>query len=286
MTDDVVKPRPFLKWVGGKTQLLPELIARIPTTWHRETDIYVEPFVGAGALFWELLPKRACLGDLNAELFVAWLALEKCYFDETLEWLRDAKRDYQENPEAAYYRWRSLLIQESEVGRQAARTIFLNKAGFNGLYRVNKNGQFNVPWGKNPKAEICDVINLRACAAALREIEVSIKLCDFEDWMNIPVGSLVYFDPPYVPLSKTSNFTSYTKGGFPYKDQLRLAAFAANLRDKGVHVMLSQAADESLIDQYRRLGFACDLVSARRNVNSAGSKRGPVGEYIIYGSGK
>jgi len=279
-----LQPRPFLKWVGGKTQLLPELIARIPKAWNRETDLYVEPFLGGGALFWELQPKRAWLGDANEELYNAWLSLNACYFDELLEWLGDLARGYQENPEGVYQYQRRLALSREDVARRAARTIFLNKTCFNGLYRVNREGHFNTPWGKNPKACVLDRSNLRACSEFLRLIELNLGRGDFAEFHSCR-GAFYYFDPPYIPVSKTSSFTAYTTAGFTYYDQLRLATHAYWLRNCGNHVMLSQAADELLVDQYRRLGFTCDLVPARRNVNSKGDKRGRVGEYIIYGSG-
>jgi DNA adenine methylase len=279
------KPRPFLKWAGGKTQLLPELLKRIPKTWNRETDFYVEPFVGAGALFWELQPAHAILNDANEELYIAWLALEACYIKEFFTVLGALRGYYAARPEETYYEWRALKVKPDYIGMRAARTVFLNKAGFNGLYRVNADGGFNVPWGRNPKANIFDEENLAACAEFLRGADLVFHRGDFADALPAapPPGTLVYCDPPYVPVSKTSNFTTYTAGGFPYVDQLRLVQYAVWLRDCGCHVMLSQAADEILIDQYRRCGFKCDLVSARRNVNSKAGKRGPVGEYIIHG---
>ena len=165
---------------------------------------------------------------------------------------------------------------------QAADFIFLNKAGFNGLYRVNKAGQFNVSWGKKPKVTICDTENLRLCSAALRDAD--LRSADFATALDAEcmAGVLVYCDPPYVPVSKTANFTTYTAAGFTYTDQIRLLACAVEWKRAGAHVILSQAADESLIEQYRRCGFKCDQVQARRAVNSKGTGRGCVPEYIIW----
>jgi len=282
----MLKPKPFLRWAGGKTQLLPELLAHIPSTWNRETDFYVEPFVGAGALFWELQPAHAILNDANEELINIWHSLQ-CRSEELISHLCEVATSYAKEPEKLYYELRNLPEGECRTTCSpcgAARTIFLNKAGFNGIYRVNAKGGFNVPWGHNPKANVCDEANLRACAQSLKDWNVDLRSGDFADaFPNPAAGSLVYLDPPYVPVSKTSNFTAYTVDGFKYVDQLRLVQYAVWLRDCGCHVMLSQAADEILIDQYRRCGFKCDLVQARRSVNSKGGKRGPVGEYIIYG---
>jgi len=264
-----LKPRPFLKWAGGKTQLLPELLKRIPKSWNPATDLYVEPFVGAGALFWKLRPKRAMLNDANAELIDTYEELRRYWPGVVRNHLRVLARNYSVDPESVYYKARA-SIDYSALGWTAARMIFLNKTGFNGLYRVNKAGQFNAPWGKNPKATICDEVNLQACAEFLRSCDVRLTAVDFTD-VSIggfnSVGSLWYADPPYIPVSKTSNFTSYTTDGFTYYDQLRLLAHARWLKNQGVHVLLSQAADESLIDQYRRCGFTCDQVQARRAVN-------------------
>jgi DNA adenine methylase len=278
---------PFLKWAGGKTQLLPELLKRIPPSWNRETDLYVEPFLGGGALFWELQPKNAVLGVASEELYIAWLGLDTLYVDDTFENLCRLRDRYARLPEATYYAIRESEPAAGAIGTRAARTIFLNKTCFNGLYRVNSKGGFNVPWGQNPAATVFDEENLSACANFLRDNQPDLNHRDFESLPCSGVsggvrGAFIYCDPPYVPVSKTSNFTSYTAGGFTYADQLRLAVWAAKLRDAGAHVMLSQAADEILIDQYRRLGFKCDKVAARRNINSKGAKRGPVGEYIIY----
>lgn len=279
-----IKARPFLKWVGGKTQLLPELLKRIPKTWNRETDLYFEPFVGAGALFWELQPKCAYLSDANEELFITWLAFERCYVDDFFRALRDLAAYYSvaQNQQAAFLDCRNNVPPEEEIGARAARMVFLNKAGFNGLYRVNKAGKFNVPWGQNPNATIFDEENLTACRDVIHACDLTLERCDFESAPHPAPGSLWYADPPYMPISKTSNFTTYTSGGFTYVDQLRLVIYAAKLKAEGVHVLLSQAAEEGLIDQYRRCGFTCDLVQARRNVNSVGTGRGKVGEYIIY----
>jgi len=288
-----VNPRPPLKWLGGKSQLIPELLKRIPKTWNRETDAYFEPFLGAGALFWELQPKIAVLNDANEELVNVWRMLRESS-SEVIDELRAMAEGYARDPEMAYATLRNLRIPGVEQPNiwRAARMIALNKTCFNGLYRVNAGGGFNVPWGQNPKAHILDEENLVACAQVLQIDTRQIYAEDFEEhFCDAPAkygddglrGALVYFDSPYALVSKTSNFTAYTAGGFSYFDQCRLVVLAVRLQGLGCHVMLSQAADEILIDQYRRCGFKCDKVSARRNVNSKGGKRGPVGEYIIYG---
>lgn len=276
------RPRPFLKWAGGKTQLLPELLVRIPRSWDRERDAYYEPFMGGAALFWALLPRRAHLGDACDELVGTYAAVRDHWSDMVRDCLVEIEREYRVDPEATYYRVRERDVSPAP-GWRAARAIFLNKAGFNGLYRVNKAGKFNVPWGKNPRASIVDEANLDACSKILRGEDVVLSSADFEVVAGgAPAGSLAYFDPPYFPSSRTSNFTSYTVDGFCYHDHLRLLLLASSLRDRGVHVLVTEAADEKLIDQYRRCGFQCDLVRARRSVSSRGDGRGAVGEYVVY----
>lgn len=273
-----VAARPFIKWVGGKTYLLPEIKKRIPSAWNPETDLYVEPFLGAGALFWDLKPKHAYLNDANELLKRTWYAVQNAV-DGLVTELRQCEQEYRNSPETYYH-----LIRDCDVGmgtvEDAARFIFLNKTGFNGLYRVNGRGEFNVPWGKDPKRTICDAELLHACSAQLQN--ATLFNADFEELTFDPEGAFIYCDPPYMPVSKTSNFTSYTADGFSYYDQLRLAVWAADMRNAGAYIILSQSAFEPLIDQYRMLGFTCDLVNVPRRVNSKGTGRGNVGEYIIY----
>lgn len=277
--------KPFLKWAGSKRQLLPELRKRIPTTWNPETDLYVEPFLGGGALFWELQPKTAVLMDSNQILIETYKRLRDD-IGGVLGCLKVLEEEYLRDPKEKYVSIRANFnvgIEKSNFGAiQAAAFILLNKTCFNGLYRVNADGAFNTPWGHRAKAGLPSEEVLRACAAALEN--TLLRAADFAELApGMPLeGALIYADPPYAPTSKTSDFTAYTAGGFPYADQLRLALWADIWRSQGAYVILSQAADESLIDQYRRLGFKCDKVAARRNINSKGSKRGPVGEYIIY----
>jgi DNA adenine methylase len=283
-------PRPFLKWAGGKTKLLTKLRARIPSSWDPSRDHYHEPFLGAGALYFSLLPTHAHLSDANADLVIAWQAVRNDVdgvVAELVRW-RDA---YVKDPETTYYAVRLLSPEKLGLAERAARLIFLNKACFNGLYRVNKKGIFNVPWGKNPKAGILDEVNLRNCARALSQGDGEIECRDFsksgavKKRESVKAGALVYFDPPYAPVSKTSNFTSFTVDKFGRAEQVRLVEVAAKIAERGAHVIVSQSADEALINLYREKGFACDLVYAPRGINSVGTGRGMVGEYIIHNCG-
>jgi DNA adenine methylase len=275
-----IEPKPWCKWAGGKAALVPQLLEHIPQSWNPETDPYVEPFAGGGALFFALWPKNAILSDANEWLMRTYAAVRD-NVEDVIAWLQGHAETYREEGEAYYYKVRTFPVEERGITIAAADFIFLNKSCFNGLYRVNKAGKFNVPWGKNPKATICDADNLRLCSAALRGVQ--LQSSDFDDKWYWEPGKhpLFYCDPPFAPVSKTSNFTSYAPGGFTYADQLRLLVCAVEWRRQGAHVILSQAADESLIEQYRRCGFTCTRVRARRAINSKGSKRGPVDEYII-----
>jgi len=280
-------PRPFLKWAGGKTKLLTKLRARIPSSWDPSRDHYHEPFLGAGALYFSLLPTHSHLSDANADLVTAWQAVRDDVdgvVAELVRW-RDA---YVKDPETTYYVVRLLSPEKLGPSERAARLIVLNKACFNGLYRVNKKGIFNVPWGKNPKAGILDEVNLRNCARALSQGEGEIECRDFgksgavKKRESVKAGALVYFDPPYSPVSKTSYFTSFTADKFGQAEQERLVEVAAKIAERGAHVIVSQSADEALITLYREKGFTCDFVSAPRGINSVGTGRGMVGEYIIH----
>jgi DNA adenine methylase len=277
--------RPFLKWAGGKTQLLDELKARVPSSWSPLRDLYVEPFLGAGALYLKLKPLHARLNDLNAELIVCWQALRDCPH-EVCEMLGEMETQYRANPEDTYYSVRMMIPSSLEIPARAARFIMLNKAGFNGLYRVNKHGHCNVPWGQNKWVNLLDVPNLNACSDLLQSTDVELTSVDFADVSSIGPGALVYLDPPYAPVSKTSDFTAFTKEKFRATDQKRLASYALKLSKRGCHVIVSQSADPETVKLYSEHGFTCDLVSAKRKINSKASGRGDVGEYIIHKPGR
>jgi DNA adenine methylase len=280
-------PRPFLRWAGGKAALVPQILAHVPATWNHETDLYVEPFLGGAAVFFALQPKCALLNDSNFQLTCLYLDVQR-NLTRFWEALVRVWALYNSQPEATYAAVREnynagirLSSRRSDVW-QAARLLFLNKTCFNGLYRVNASGEFNTPWGRNPNVRLPTLEHLQCCSSVLQgAMLLNGDFTDLDSKFD-PKGAFIYCDPPYIPVSKTANFTAYTRDGFTYADQLRLALQAAYWRDAGACVVLSQAADESLIDQYRRLGFRADLVQARRSINSKGIGRGLVGEYIIY----
>lgn len=267
-------PRPFLKWVGGKTQLLPELtsrVARVPFT------NYVEPFVGGGALFFELartrrLPSEPVLLDVNGPLISTYKAVRDELPGVVLHLARHAELHSKEH----YYSVRESLPPTAAA--RAARVIYLNKTGFNGLYRENRKGQFNVPMGRYENPKILDSVNLAATSEALQG--AVLVECDFEEVLDFAsASSFVYFDPPYVPVSRTSAFTSYSEAGFSLADQQRLAAVFRELSRRGVAAMLSNSYTPTVLELYG--GFCISEVSATRAVNSDASARGRVSEVIV-----
>lgn len=261
--------RPFLKWVGGKRQLLPRLVAHAPATFGR----YYEPFVGGGALFFHLRPARAVLADANERLVRTYRGVRDDV-ESVIALLQTYP--YERN---FYYRMRAVPIDHASDVEVAAWFVYLNRAGFNGLYRVNRQNGFNVPFGRYDNPRICDADNLRACAVALRDAELVVA--DFDASTRAARrGDFAYFDPPYVPLSATSCFTSYAAEGFDADDQRRLRRTAAALKKRGVKVLLSNSSAPFVRELYAS-GFACVEVDARRAVSCKGDGRGPVKELLL-----
>ena len=267
-----VKCKPFLKWAGGKGQLLSELLARIPQRFNR----YFEPFVGGGALFFGLQPKHALLSDINLDLINTYTVVrdsvehliadlsqhvyEKDYFYQ----IRDTDRS------KAFDNWSNV--------QRASRLIYLNKTCFNGLYRINSKGQFNVPFGRYTNPKICDATNLRACSQVLQSIRVEALSFDHVvDAANS--GDFVYFDPPYAPLNATSYFTSYSKDGFDTNMQIKLRDTCVALDRRGVRFMLSNSSAPLILDLYKN--FQTEFVQASRAINSKASLRGKINEVIV-----
>jgi DNA adenine methylase len=265
---DPPKSRPFLKWAGGKGQLLDQLRLRMPTRYRR----YLEPFAGGGALFFSLQPKQALLADINAELIDCYVATR-----DDVEGVIEALGSHRYATED-YYRVRAVDRTTLSLAERAARTIYLNKTGYNGLYRVNRAGKFNVPMGRYSNPLFCDRENLHACSRALRGVD--LRVADFEEVAaRAKSGDFVYFDPPYVPLSDSSDFTSYVPGGFGADQQRRLATLFAKLAGRGVQAMLSNSDTPTVRELYR--GFPIHRVLAARYINSRGSRRGKVGEVVV-----
>jgi DNA adenine methylase len=277
---------PFLKYAGGKTALLSEILPRLP----KKIKTYYEPFVGGGAVFFALAAeerfKEAIISDSNSELVSTYATLWTPWVEEVIDRLKwHAKK----HSEAHYYEVRGLDIRAGRHSvERAARMIYLNRTCFNGLYRVNKGGRFNVPFGRYANPTICDEENLRAVAKLFNErvradkMKVGIATSDFENAIVFARrGDAVYFDPPYVPASATANFTAYSKDGFGPLDQMRLCRVATKLARKGVHVLLSNSDTPFVRKLYK--GFKIERVEAPRRINSKGGKRGNVGELLISG---
>jgi len=263
-----------LKWVGGKRQLLKDLTERIP----RHFGVYHEPFVGGGALFFELYRNRglsnAVLSDLNAELVDAYLAIRD-HVEEIIAFLATYPHD-----ENFFYDLRAEDPWEMDLPRRAARMIYLNKTCYNGLYRVNKQGKFNAPFGRYKSPTYNDPENLREVSKALKNVNI---LCtSFETVLErTKPGDFVYFDPPYVPLSTTANFTSYQADGFDHDAQKKLRDVCVELTHNQVSVMLSNSATDIISSLYDLPEFKIVKVKANRAINSNPNKRGKLKEFLV-----
>lgn len=272
------KPKPFVKWVGGKRQLLKqfrELGLYPPEAFNPMTSTYYEPFVGGGAVFFDLLPKNAKLSDLNSELVITYNVI-KSGVNELIESLQ--KHIYDKE---YYLKVRAEKVEDLSEIEVASRFIFLNRTGFNGLYRVNKSGQFNVPFGRYSSPVICDEDNLRRVSDALRDTIIT-----HQDYKNVLKtargGDFIYFDPPYYPISATSSFTSYTAEGFLEKEQAELRDTFAKLHEKGCFVMLSNSDTPFINKLYSGLnGITINKITAGRAINSKGTGRGKITEVLI-----
>lgn len=264
--------RPVLKWAGGKSQLLAELLKYVPAHWRA----YHEPFVGGGALFFELANEnrltKSFLSDINQSLIDVYIGLRDCP-SEVIHILQQHRhhRDY-------YYRIRALWPENLSLPDRAARIIYLNKTCYNGLYRENRSGQFNVPFGKYKNPTICDTPNLRAASVVLHDVDISCR--HFSSVLGIAQpDDFVYFDPPYHPLSTTSNFTAYAKDGFGESEQVRLQEVFRELTKGGVKVMLSNSDTPFIHELYA--DYRIYKVYATRAINSKAEARGKVSEVIV-----
>lgn len=296
--------KPFLKWAGGKSQLLKEFSKKLPEKIlkSKKIDSYIEPFLGGGAMFFFLRKNynitKSVLFDVNKELIIGYKVIQNDY-KELINALNELEEDYlarsTDDRKQVYYDLRAAYNDQmsdfnysyynEEWIKRAVYLIFLNKTGFNGLFRQNKKGEFNVPVGsyKNPK--ICDEKNIIEVNKALKD---TLIICD--DFSNankfVNEGSFVYFDPPYRPLNKTSSFTSYAKDGFTDDDQKRLAELFRDMDKKGAFLMLSNSDpknndpnDEFFDELYD--GFNIERVPAKRFINCDASKRGEINEIIV-----
>jgi DNA adenine methylase len=266
--------QPFLKWAGGKRQLLPEIRKYIP----KKINTYYEPFIGAGAVFFDIQPKRAVINDVNTELVNVY----ECIKNHADELIDDLKKH--ENDSEYFYSIRDLDRQPEYKKltpiERASRIIYLNKTCYNGLFRVNSQGQFNVPFGKYKNPQIVNEIVIKAVHNYLSSSEVKITNSDFEMVLETAKkGDFVYFDPPYDPVSDTSSFTGYSLDGFSKDDQKRLKYVFVELDKRGCKVLLSNSATDFIKDLYE--GFHIEIVSASRNINANASGRGKIDEVLV-----
>jgi DNA adenine methylase len=265
-------PHPFLKWAGGKRQLLSQIEPVIPDSF----NTYLEPFVGGGALFFHLTPKQAILIDNNPVLINAYKIIQN-NVEDLIKSLQKHK-----NEKEYYYKIRNVdLLDEFEEWsdiEKASRILFMNKCCYNGLYRVNSKGHFNVPFGKYKNPNFCDEINLRAVHKALQGVK--IILGSFEMCLKYAKrDDFVYFDPPYHPLSDTANFTGYTKEKFGKKEQENLKRVFDELNERGCKVLLSNSYTDFILNLYKEYNILS--VTAKRAINRDASKRGKIKELLI-----
>lgn len=276
------KLKPFTKWTGGKRQLLPELLKLMPSEWDR----YYEPFIGGGALFFELMPKDAVINDFNSDLILTYEQIRDNVEDLITE-LQIHKNNNEINGKEYYLKVREVdrngIIEQMSPEQRAARLLYMLRVDFNGLYRVNSKNQFNVPYGRYKNPKIVDEELLLNISKYLNSAKVEILNTDFQNAVkSAKKGDFVYFDPPYAPVSATSAFTSYTHEGFGLEDQKRLKDTFVDLTNRGVKVMLSNSDVALIHELYEGLPNSnTTVVGATRMINANSAGRGKVNELII-----
>lgn len=267
---------PFVKWVGGKRQIMTSIVGLLPKNIGNYT--YVEPFIGGGAVLFSLQPKNAIINDYNADLINVYEVIK----DNLNDLIDDLKTH--ENNSDYFYKIRQLdrseiFIQMDKIQR-ASRFIYLNKTCFNGLYRVNNAGEFNSPFGRYKNPNIVNEPVLKAVSNYLKTNNIRLSKGDYWDVLeSIDKKSFVYLDPPYHPVSESSNFTGYIQGGWNVFDQIRLREACDELHKRGIKFLLSNSAHSFIKDQYK--DYNISIVKATRTINSDAEKRGEVEEVLI-----
>lgn len=269
---------PFLKWVGGKRQLMNDIEPLIPS----KISTYYEPFIGGGAVLFNQQPKKAVINDYNSELINVYEVVK----DNVEELIKDLSKH--QNETEYFYGIRAQDRQEGfeqlSALERASRIIYLNKTCFNGLYRVNSSGEFNTPFGRYKNPNIINETVLRAVSRYLNDNDIQLLSGDFEDALKgARKGAFVYLDPPYDPVSKSSNFTGYVEGGFGSEQQERIRDVCIKLNQKGIRFLLSNSATPFIKDLYK--DFEIIEVDAKRHINSVASKRGSVTEILVRNYG-
>ena len=267
---------PFVKWVGGKRQLLDVLTDLMP---EGSIKSYCEPFVGGGAMLFHLQPGIAYVNDINSELINVYSVIK-----DSVDELINELSNFENEPEVFYdvRGWDRDKIRYSSLSniKRAARIIFLNKTCFNGLYRVNNAGEFNSPFGYYRNPNIINAPVLRAVSHYLNSAKIYLSSVDYSEVLaKLEKGTFVYLDPPYDPVSDSASFTGYTRGGFSRNEQIRLRECCDDLSRRGIKYMLSNSATNFIMGQYSEYNIT--VVKAKRAVNSAGDKRGDVEEVVV-----
>lgn len=264
-------PKPFVKWAGGKRQLIPILNENLPKT----MGAYYEPFLGGGALLFHILAQRKgqkCgISDLNSDLVLTYTTIRD-KANDLIDSLKQHEKNYQKDAKSYYYSIRE--TNPRSAVEKTSRLLFLNKTCFNGLYRVNSKGKFNVPLGKYTNPNIINEDNIRSVSQVLQSRKISIKCRDFESVLgDAKKGDFVYFDPPYQPVSDTANFTSYTHKSFTIADLKRLANLCLDLGSKGCKVLLSNSDSQEVADMFTERPWKIKRIEANRAINSNSKKR-------------
>ena len=264
-------PRPFVKWAGGKRQLIPILNQNIPSRF----GTYHEPFIGGGALLFHVLTQkstqRCSISDLNSDLVLAYTTIRD-KIDQLISSLENHEKNYRQDSSTYYYNIRDQSPKDDI--EKTSRLIFLNRTCFNGLYRVNSKGKFNVPLGRYTNPNIVNEQNLRSVSNLLKTSHISIKCRDFEGVLDdAKRGDFVYFDPPYQPVSSTANFTSYTNKDFTSDDLMRLCNLCKRLDSKGCHVMLSNSHSKEVVKLFSGKPWKTTKIRANRAINSNSNRR-------------
>ncbi len=269
---------PVLKWVGGKRQLLGTIKPLLPD----KIITYVEPFVGGGAVLFDLKPKKAIINDCNPELINVYEVIR----DNPEQLLIILEEHQTKNSEEYFYEIRALDREDSydtlSKVDKAARIIYLNKTCFNGLFRVNQAGQFNSPYGRYKNPNIVNRPTISAMSIYFNNNNIKIMQGDYKEALkNLRKGAFVYFDPPYLPISTSSSFTGYTEGGFSLEDQKKLKEQCDRLNQRGIKFLLSNSDHKIIRDLYDEPDYRITTVKARRAINSKGNKRGEINEVLV-----
>ena len=262
---------PFVKWAGGKSQLIPQIIRLMPSRFAR----YFEPFLGGGAVFFHTASynRNAFLSDINVDLINAYKIIRN-NVEELITALKYLQDEYSKSPKSYYYQLRDKTKGLNKI-ENAARFITLNKTCYNGLYRVNKKGLFNVPIGRYKNPLICDPVNLRKMSIVLSQSASYLGVIDYKKILveKADKDDFVYLDPPFHPISNTANFTSYTNSGFSFEDQKELATIFKELTRRGCKLLLSNSNTEEIRRLYSDFSHLTELALVNRSINAVGSKR-------------